>query len=58
MEPTVLAILARFNNNSVAAVQYCNRVGDHASNPDLRIEYHRLGQEIWSRAVAAERKQS
>jgi len=58
MEPTVKAILARFGGNVSQAVHYCNSIGDHASNPELRYEYNVLGQIIWSRAVAAERKQS
>jgi hypothetical protein len=58
VEQTIKAILARFSGNVPQAVQYCNGIGDHASNPELRYEYNVLGQIIWSRAVAAERNQS
>lgn len=50
MEFTIKAILARFDGNVAQAVQYCNRIGDTATNPALRIEYHTLGQRLWNDA--------
>jgi hypothetical protein len=50
MEHTLKAILARFSGNAAQAVQYCNGIADHTSNPALRLEYNKLGQRIWKDA--------
>lgn len=58
VEQTVKAILARFNGDAAKAVQYCNQIADHASNPALRLEYNTLGQRIWNDAVRKEKAEA